>query len=316
MIHASLDGQEEVAARRRNVLHHPGAILRQARESQQLSLETVAQQLHMSARALKALEENDTAKLPPPVYVKAFLRSYARLMQIPEQEVLAGFSVTEPGLSVAPTLDDRPLRQEQRSLLPAMLGLGAVGALALFMVVRSGSQAPSPRPTDVSGEIALPAASEPAAEPERTARPELSVPAPPPSSTAPAATAQPFAPGPNQTALGVHSSQPGLLSANPAQTAVAAAAPSPPTGIPGSDALVLRFSGESWVTVVDAGGNRLLYEAGQPGTMKSVTGKAPLKVTLGRPGNVEIEFNGQPYGRRFEARSGPVRLRIGAPEGG
>ena len=77
----------------------PGVRLRERRELQRLSLESVAMQLHTSVQVVRALEENDLGKLPPPVYVRGFLRSYARLLELPESEVLgadSGWAATVP----------------------------------------------------------------------------------------------------------------------------------------------------------------------------------------------------------------------------
>ncbi|MGZ3635110.1 MAG: helix-turn-helix domain-containing protein [Syntrophales bacterium] len=40
---------------------------------------------------LRAIEENNLALFPPPVYLKGFLKSYARYLQIDENAVVNGF---------------------------------------------------------------------------------------------------------------------------------------------------------------------------------------------------------------------------------
>ena len=54
-----------------------GAALRQEREKRHISLEEVANQLKISPRQLKALEEGDVDSLPHQAYAKGFIRSYA-----------------------------------------------------------------------------------------------------------------------------------------------------------------------------------------------------------------------------------------------
>ncbi len=47
--------------------------------------------------------------------------------------------------------------------------------------------------------------------------------------------------------------------------------------------------------MVDADGTRLLHQIGLKGATKSLTGKAPFSLTIGRIADVSIEFNGQPF---------------------
>ena len=70
--------------------------LREVRESRELSIDEVAHDLHLSREIVLALEEGDYESLGAAVFVRGHLRSYARLLELPEDEVLAGFKVSEP----------------------------------------------------------------------------------------------------------------------------------------------------------------------------------------------------------------------------
>ena len=65
-----------------------GAELRNARIQRGLTIEQVAQDTRISARFLRALEEDDFEALPAPVYVRGFLRSYANYLRIDSQPLL------------------------------------------------------------------------------------------------------------------------------------------------------------------------------------------------------------------------------------
>ncbi len=65
-----------------------GAELRNARVQRGLTIEQVAQDTRISARFLRALEEDDFEALPAPVYVRGFLRSYANYLRIDSQPLL------------------------------------------------------------------------------------------------------------------------------------------------------------------------------------------------------------------------------------
>lgn len=60
-----------------------------------------------------------------------------------------------------------------------------------------------------------------------------------------------------------------------------------------SDA-VFTFSGDCWVNIYDATGERIAWGVKKSGYVMTIKGKAPLKVTLGRPELAAIVFNGQP----------------------
>ena len=66
-----------------------GGALRTAREARGLSVHKVAQDMHVSDDVIQALEHDDFAHLGAPIFVRGHLRNYARLLGLPEAEVLA-----------------------------------------------------------------------------------------------------------------------------------------------------------------------------------------------------------------------------------
>ncbi len=57
--------------------------------------------------------------------------------------------------------------------------------------------------------------------------------------------------------------------------------------------VVFTFSGDCWVNIYDATGERIAWGVKKSGYVMTVTGKAPLKITLGKPELAAIIFNGQ-----------------------
>lgn len=66
-----------------------GARLREAREALGLSARTIASQLNLSVAAVEALEEERYRDLPPATFVRGYFRSYARLVGLEPEEVVA-----------------------------------------------------------------------------------------------------------------------------------------------------------------------------------------------------------------------------------
>ena len=68
-----------------------GNVLREAREARGLSLEEVSERTKIKRRYIQAMEEGSFDVLPGRVYVKSFLRSYARFLGLNPGELIAGF---------------------------------------------------------------------------------------------------------------------------------------------------------------------------------------------------------------------------------
>jgi cytoskeleton protein RodZ len=73
--------------------------LRQARETQSLSLETVAQSTRIRLHYLKAIEAGDFAALPSPAQARGFIRTYANYLGLDLVPILEDFATALPGSS-------------------------------------------------------------------------------------------------------------------------------------------------------------------------------------------------------------------------
>lgn len=67
----------------------PGALLKQAREEKNLSQADIAKQLKLSLQWIKDLEGDNYAYAPAPIYIRGHLRSYARLVNLSPDAVIA-----------------------------------------------------------------------------------------------------------------------------------------------------------------------------------------------------------------------------------
>lgn len=84
----------------------PGTRLRAARRQHKLAIEEVARELHLDAAVIEAIENDNQAALPAPIFVQGYVRSYARLVGLPEEELVRLYDaqgVQPPPLSVART---------------------------------------------------------------------------------------------------------------------------------------------------------------------------------------------------------------------
>jgi cytoskeletal protein RodZ len=65
-----------------------GTFLRDERERRQISLSEISQSTKVSVSSLKLIEAGNLDDLPPDVFVRGFIRSYAKSLGIPSSQVL------------------------------------------------------------------------------------------------------------------------------------------------------------------------------------------------------------------------------------
>jgi cytoskeletal protein RodZ len=63
-----------------------GEYLKQTRTQQGLTLEAIAERTRINPSHLRALEENDFAKLPPLIFARAYLKEYTRCLSLKESQ--------------------------------------------------------------------------------------------------------------------------------------------------------------------------------------------------------------------------------------
>lgn len=283
-----------------------GSLLAQAREAAGLTLATVAQQLKLAPRQVKALEEDDFAHLPGRTFVRGFVRNYARLLHLDPALVLAAL----PDANIASTLDRPSLAGSSRVMgelpksLPAHrrparwaipLALAAIVAMtAAYELTRPAVDAPVAMPANPAIGSGAASTSAPAVSPA-PADPSVT-PLPNPLLDAPA-KAQSSAVGP----------VPKLDASTPPAPATPPAAFAPD----GIDApLVLTFRGASWAEVKDRGGAVVLSTIGTNGATHSVRGSRPFEVWLGNADVVTVTYRGQPVDLAPHTKQNVARLTL------
>ena len=68
-----------------------GKILKQIRERTGIELKTISAETKISIKILEWIEEETLEKLPPLVYLKGFLKGYARSLDLDPQKVVDGY---------------------------------------------------------------------------------------------------------------------------------------------------------------------------------------------------------------------------------
>lgn len=333
-------------------LRELGTILREERERQGLTIEDVSDRIKITRSCLTAIEEGNRSVLPHPVYAKGFIKNYARLLGVEQEEfsrrLAEVYQPEEPALDNAAILQDVPDDDcgcavkpgPKIPLIPALLCLAAVLAVAglgwyLYAHVLSRpadvTDAAAPKATVESTAptqdrpvpvVPAPQAVEPAPVPPLPA-PVADAPAPTPvPSPAPRADAKPaFEPSPEDRATqDIATSGP---VATPAPAVPAAPEPVAPPASPTAKAFTVGETGPHTVTIV--ANDRCWLQAGADGgTMHETmlekgdtfTGRFAdyLLVRLGNAPGVEIRFDNKLY--PLQAGKGSVKtLKFVAKKG-
>ncbi|MFA5082725.1 MAG: RodZ domain-containing protein [Hydrogenophilaceae bacterium] len=225
-----------------------GQILAQAREAKGMTVAQVAEKLKLTSRQIEALETEDESRLPATVFVRGFIRNYARLVGVPLDSLpVVAEAPTNPTETITAHSEELRFRASpvrRWLLLPmAVFGLFLVLVALLYTWLRQGEEAyvpagpavstqplPAPAvPAPVEGVPAEPApVVDPAAPttlppaPVAPAMPMSASPAPAPSGSqavvqpVPPAPASPVAPAPAKP-----------VAPTPAKPVAPAAAPAP-----------------------------------------------------------------------------------------
>ncbi|MDY0022270.1 RodZ domain-containing protein [Arenimonas caeni] len=239
-----------------------GLRLRAAREKQGLAIEQASQQLRLPVAIIEAMEREDWSRLGAPIYVRSYLGSYLRLLGLPQE-------LAQPVASQAsaPQLVPMASRSRLRRTLDKSLRNGiylvmtAVLVVPVVLVARHYQSAAKPQTLTLEADPAL-----------LPALPEAELAAQPPAANGPEPVMASMAP----------------VQPRPAVPEAAAPAPVP------EDGLVLRFSGQSWVEVLDPNGRRIEQALLEAGAERRYADGEVGRVTLGNAAAVEVLSHGKP----------------------
>jgi cytoskeleton protein RodZ len=73
-----------------------GSVLEVARKSQNYSIDDICEQLKIPANTIRAIESNDLTALPPATFTQGYIRTYARFLEISEENVLDIYNQAVP----------------------------------------------------------------------------------------------------------------------------------------------------------------------------------------------------------------------------
>lgn len=251
----------------------PGELLAARRAELNLSIDAVSTRLRLAPRQIAALEANDFAALPGMAIVRGFVRSYAKLLGLDPQPLVAMLKA-EPNPVFDPVASRQPLPASgfrARRYAPPVLhraGASRLAGFAALVLVFVGTLAFIAYRNDWLQLPSLPSL------PSASDKPAAAVPASPP--------AQP------------------------------AASEQPPAGAPqAAGALELKAREDSWVEVVAVSGERkLLSKLMKAGSTELVEISEPVMLLIGNAVGVDAILRGEPLNLKAAARDNVVKLSL------
>jgi cytoskeleton protein RodZ len=275
-----------------------GEKLRRERELRAVTLDEIAEATKIGSRSLKALEDEQFDILPGGIFNKGFVRAYAKYLGIDEEQAVAdymaaiGESAAKPGpvsedviASIAKKRSEpeRKIDPEEKTssklwVVLAVVALIAAGSYSSWKYIQ---QRKIQKQADFE---ALKAAAQPGVSlPGEFATPVKDV------------TPQAVVPAPQTTTPQPRTAQP-ATTATPAATPPAQSKTQPPTAtVPGEFAIKLHATEGAWVSI-QADGKTVIEELLSANYERTITAKDKIVIKVGKPGALEVSFNGKPVG--------------------
>ncbi|QLG87924.1 helix-turn-helix domain-containing protein [Chitinibacter bivalviorum] len=269
-----------------------GRQLRLAREAKGLSVDDIAGQLKLARRQIEAIEKEAFDELPSNLFIRGFVRNYARLVGLDVEPLLQYLATVLPEERVQSVLpsssaeDGSTVMLSERSsgsrssllLIMSLIGM-FIGVAAVYWYLQQPS----------SPDLALAEVSTPEVVDASVVAQASSVEVAAVASVASAATTVAVASAPivSPNAAVVASA---VLAATPVASKVTQAA----SVVAGEVELALMTESDSWVQIVDANGNKVMSEIVRPGFERKASGKPPFSVKIGNAPKTKLFMHGQP----------------------
>lgn len=278
-----------------------GRKLADAREAKGLTVAQVAEQLKLSGRQIEAIEAEDYSRLPAPVFVRGFIRNYARLVELPIETLPAVAEIpaapTETITAHSEELYFRASPVRRWLVLPiAVFGVFLILVAILYSWLSRGEEAYVPnepvvasQPLPLPAQPVTPAVETPVLPAPVAAAPETTpvvppVPATPDPAVPPAAVTPPPAPVPAPA--------PAAVLPPPAPVPAAAPAPAPEAGQAGRVVQLVAEQTDAWVEVV-AGNNKRYSRLLKVGEQLTLRGTPPFRLVVGNAAGTRLSYDGR-----------------------
>lgn len=273
----------------------PGQMLSEARKKLSLSTEEVAEKLKFKNNIVQNIEQDVFDQKLPATFNRGYLRSYAKLVNIDVKEVLSAYDmlgVAEIQRSEMQSFSNLTEKEAEHSRIMWFSYFIAAILIGLMIIwwQQEPKQTVDEKTPEVQSTLTLGITNLDENNNVDLAKQE-SIPLVADKPVLEVETNLPLDEPIKQEVIKpvvVESSAETLIEDNPGNTSEDNEIP-----VLEMSTAVFTFSGDCWVNIYDATGERIAWGVKKSGYVMNITGKAPLKITLGKPELAAIVFNGQ-----------------------
>lgn len=304
----------------------PGHRLRSLREAQNLDISRVSVLLHLKEDKVMALEADDYASLPGPVFIQGYLRNYARLLGVPVEPILKAYHIAHPGSSKMSELKIAQVSHEVRSghtLVRLVTWAIVLGLIVLSVVWWRGylqwplqsSMVPEEESVGATGPLQsdeeIDEQKFPVVEVNEDGSVTLGLPQPSGQTPEVATESNSQSADSSQDQLDPPKPSSTVASVTPdseQRTATEAAPTQPEAG--GSQQVVVEFTGTSWTKIEDSSGTFKVEGSSSAGSRRILQGVPPYRMVLGNASAVRILVNGREFDLTPFSRGNVARFTL------
>jgi len=293
-----------------------GAQLASKREQLGWSVPDVASHLKLAPRQIDAMEADNYAALPTMVMTRGFIRSYAKLLGLDANALLATISpaiAVQPASSAVHSQLSTPFSESRFSLmgrskfaykwLVVLAVLLLLLAVAIRLDVLPGLQAKLQSLAEKSAATTTAAAAsteDNASSPAATEIQAADAAANAALTAAPVSAAAVAVPAPASAAV---------VSDAPVSAAPISVAPANPAATSGGE-LSLNFRQDSWVEIKRADNTVLISRLVKAGSTEAVDMSQPVNVIIGNLAGVDATLRGAPLDLKVGSKTNVARLNL------
>ena len=268
-----------------------GQVLKAARLAQVMSAQDIARQLRLSEKQIAAIEEDDHSKFPNQIFLRGFIRNYAKLVREDTKKFSKLLEKTFPPTSTQPitfSVDGTPFipdRKQSKGNIIIILIVVLVSCLLIYEVYRSGGADQKTNENIENGTIAetiIQLETEIEQAPENN-QDQLSSVIESNGSNFNVLTEEVEADQQNGNYLDKEQKIETVLEVE-----------NKLVESEGGGTLSFIFTGESWVEVQDAEGKKIFSQTSPGNTEETVNGSPPFSLTIGNAASVRLLYNNKP----------------------
>lgn len=270
----------------------PGTRLRQVREQNNLSVKQIADQLYLDIRVIEALESDNHNILPPTIFVRGYLRNYAKLLEISPESIMESFDQIQQQASPSFTPQVRRNKKQSmgRDFWPTIV-TGLVIVISIILVAlwpffpntssehQQSIQEYKENADSLWTSELPPTVFTPSEETEAVFTNQFEKTQPNTSKKLEVTTSTMDKPN-----TLVENSQPTSAMANTTEEPVASVE---------DKSIRVHFTQRAWVKITDNSGKKIYEKIGDVGKVLPLEGTAPFYLKVGNIDGIDIEYKGE-----------------------